>query len=680
MKLIKYFLLYITVVGLSQQLHAQILPEQNAVTISQLGLIPLPAELIRGTGGFTINDKTVIIAPSALYNEALLLAEPLRKATGFAIPILKLRHSKPQTGSILFVQKKTKNIGCAESYRLSITPTLVTIKAETAAGHFYGTRTLLQLFPPQASAGRRETLNDIIKWTAPCVEISDRPRFAWRAFMFDESRNFHGLATVKRYIDEMAALKMNVFHWHLTDNHGWRLEIKRYPKLTSIGSVSPGTRLGDVIPPLEISRPARYFYTQEEAKELVEYAARRHVRVIPEIEMPGHAEAALQAYPEWSAISGFDITKPEVIVAVKNILDEVCSIFPNVVIHTGGDELKYEEWEKTPSIQAAMAAKGLKSSAPLQLEFTTIIAKYLQSKSRRMIYWADDLEQITDEKSAILQFWRGDPAVITEAVKQGHEIINSQHDYTYLDYNYALLPMEKVYNFNPVPVGLDEKYHNQILGVGTQAWGELMPTQFRSDVQIFPRLAAVAEVGWTHNEKKDFHNFTERLRSQELRWISKGIQFTPGCERPLNELREDVLLGDKFGTWTPSQVEKGLTVRYSGDFSKFHEYDITRFLTGSGRYRVVFNPTGGADVLTVRLIELVENGKPIAVDWAGLFGGSYEFGKPGSETPVFDLWVRTIQPEAKYCLRICYFGLKGTDTSGDLFIQNTGPLPSVITQ
>lgn len=680
MKIFKHILLCIAILGLFHQLQAQILPGQNNVTVSPMGLIPWPAELNRGTGEFTIDDKTLIAAPSALYNEALLLAEPLRKATGFPIPIVKPLHSTPVAGTILFVQKKSKNIGFAEGYRLSVTPTLITIEAEKAVGHFYGTRTLLQLLPPQGATGRPDPLGKKIEWTAPCVEIKDWPRFAWRAFMFDESRNFHGLAAVKRYIDEMARLKMNVFHWHLTDNHGWRLEIKRYPKLTSVGAASPGTRLGDIITQVDASSPARYYYTQEEAREVVAYATQRHVRIIPEIEMPGHATAAMLAYPEWSASSSFDITKPEVIKAIKSIMDEVCSIFPGAVIHTGGDELQYEEWEKAPSIQAAMAAKGLKSSAPLQLEFSTLLANYLKAKGRRMIYWADDLHQITDEKSAILQFWRGDSTVIIEAVKRGNELVNSEHHFTYLDYNYARLPLEKVYNFDPVPVGLDKKYHRQILGLGGQAWGELMPTQFRSDIQIFPRLAAVAEVGWTLKEKKDFRSFAERLKSQELRWTLSGIHYTPDCERPLAELRDEVLHGAKFGTWTASQVDEGLTARYSGDFSNIHEYDVTGFVTGAGRFRVAFNPTEGADVLTVRFVELVENGKPIAVDWAGIAGATFKFGKLGNEDYIFDLWVRTIHPGAKYALRISYFGLNGTNTSGDLFIKNTGPLPPAFAQ
>lgn len=673
MKNLNRILFYIALVGFVQNLQAQIIPQQYITPILPMGLIPWPANLSRGIGEFTIDDKTLIAAPSALYDEALLLAEPLRKATGFPIPIVVAPLSAPVQGTILFIQRKPEHTGSVEGYYLSVTPTLVTIEAEKAAGHFYGTRTLLQLFPPQAATGRRAPLGEKIAWTAPCVEINDWPRFTWRSFMLDESRNFHGLAAVKRYIDEMAALKMNVFHWHLIDNNGWRLEIRRYPKLTSVGATSPGTREGDVIPPVDASKPARYFYTQQEAREVVEYATRRHVRVIPEVEMPGHAKAALLAYPEWSAGGIFDTTKPEVIEAVKNILDEVLSIFPDAVIHTGGDEVKNKNWEKAPSIQAAMAVKGLKSSAPLQQEFSTLLAKHLRTKGRRMIYWADDLEQIPDEKSAILQFWRGNSALIIEAVKRGYEVVNCQSDFTYLDYNYASLPLEKVYNFDPVPVGFDEKYHSQILGLGGQAWGERMPTLFRCDVQVFPRLAALAEVGWTLKEKKDFRTFSKRLKSQERRWDLSGIQYTPSCERPLAELWEEVLHGEKIGGWTADQVGKSLS-RSSADSSNFHELDVSRFMSGAGRYRVAFAPTGGTDVLNVRVIELLENGKPIAADWGGFTGGSFEYGKQRNEDYIFDLWVRAIQPAAKYILRINFFGLEGTDSCGNIFIKNTGDL------
>jgi len=656
-------------------------PELQANSESPLGLIPWPAELERKSGSFTLDERTIIAAPPALYSEALLLAEPLRKATGFPLPIVGPPLSSPIAGTILFRQSKLD--GNPESYRLSVQPTSVTIDAESAAGHFWGTRTLLQLLPPQAATGRRAPIGEKIAWTVPCVEISDRPRFAWRAFMLDEARSFHGLAAVKRMIDEMAALKLNVFHWHLIDSSCWGLEIRSYPKLTTTGVNTWNNKAGDVRRPGDTSAPPRRFYTQEEARELVEYAARRHVRVIPEVEMPGHSAAAIYAYPEWQAghAESFDTTKPEVVEAIKAVLDEVLALFPDAVIHTGGDEVNFEQWAKAPSIQAAMAAKGLTKSAPLQQEFSTTIAKYLAAKGKRMIYWADNLEQIPDENSAILQYWRGDPTLIAKAAERGFDIVNSSSGVTYLDYNYAGLPLDQVYAFNPIPAGLDEKYHRHILGLGAQAWGELMPTIFRCDYQIFPRLAAVAEVGWTPQEKKDFHSFAGRLKSQERRWDLAGIQYARGCERPLAEVREEVLREPKIGGWTPEQV--GLaSARHSEDESHYQKIDVTRSMSGPGRYRMAFVPTSGTDGLTVREVELVEDGKPIASDWAGIWAPSYELGKNQDKDYVFDLWVRSVKPSANYTLRINYYGTKPKDpaqkipnTAGDIFMKNAGDLP-----
>jgi len=657
-------------------------PEVKAKSETPLGLIPWPAEMQQSRGAFTLDEKTMISAPPALYGEALLLAGPLRKATGFPLPIVGPPLSMPVVGTILFRQGKLD--GNPESYRLSVQPTTVTIDAESAAGHFWGTRTLLQLFPPQAATGRRAPIGEKIAWTAPCVEISDRPRFAWRSFMLDEARSFHGFAAVKRMIDEMAALKLNVFHWHLIDSECWGLEIRRYPKLTTTG-VNSRAKEGDVRRSGDASAPARRFYTQEEARELIEYATRRHVRVIPEVEMPGHSAAAMKAYPEWRANGEiFDTTKPEVVEAIKAILDEVLALFPDAVIHTGGDEVNYAAWEKSPSIQAAMAAKGLTKSAPLQQEFSTTIAKYLTAKGKRMIFWAPDhFEQTPAENSVILQYWRGDPANITKSAQRGFDIVNCANEVTYLDYNYSLLPLDQAYAFNPIPAGLDEKYHQHILGLGTQAWGEKMPTIFRCDYQIFPRLAAVAEVGWTPQEKKNFHSFARRLKSQERRWDLAGIQYARGCERPLVEVRNEVLREPKIGAWTPEQV--GLTLaRHSEDESHSQKIDVTHAMSGPGRYRVAFVPTSGTDVLNVREVELVEDGKPIASDCAGFTGASYEAAKKPDKDYVFDLWVRSFNPSANYTLRINYNGTRYKDpaqeivnTAGNIFMKNAGDLPPV---
>ena len=637
-------------------------------------LLPWPAELTRGVGEFTIDAKTTIVAPVELTNEAQLLAEPLRAATGFRVPIVTSAPANSLTGTILFNLNPRVNIVSPEGYHLSVKPGLVTIEARQAAGHFYATRTLLQLLPPYAATGQKPPVGMSMTWAAPSVEITDQPRFVFRSLLIDDARKFQGVAALKRYLDEMAALKMNVFHWHFTDNDGWRLEIKRYPKLTALGSTRAGPRVGDLIAPVDSAAPARYYYTQEEAREVVAYAAKRHIRVIPEVEMPGHAKAALRAYPEWSANGSFDITKPDVITALKNILDEVIAIFPDTYLHTGGDEVRFGEWEKAPSIQAAMAAKGLKSSAPLQQEFTTFMAKYLRSKGRRMIYWADDLAQIPDEPSAILQFWRGKPEVLSQAAQRGHDLINCSSSFTYLDYNYASLPLDKAYNFDPIPAGVDKKNQHQVLGLGTQAWGEYTPTQFRFEIQVFPRLAAMAEAAWTPLNKKDYTGFVTRLQTQQTRWALAGILYTPDCEIPLAKLQDEVRQGAKLGSWTADQVKVPKS-RYSADPDSYHEFDVTDYISGAGRYRVAAIPTAGGDALCVRVAEILENGKPVTCDWAGISGTVV---KIGAKTPeyIIELGLSSVKPGAKYILRLNYFGLQGTDSAGDFYIKKIGsPLP-----
>ncbi|MCE9613862.1 MAG: beta-N-acetylhexosaminidase [Lentisphaerae bacterium] len=645
------------------------------VTDTRLSIIPWPADLRRAHGEFTLNAHTVIAAPSALYGEAYLLAEPLRKATGYAIPIVVPPLGEPVSGTIHVRQASTGDRVSGDGYRLSVSPTGVVIEAATAAGCFYGTRTLLQLLPPEAAAGKRPPAGRAVRWAAPAVDVCDAPRFPWRSFMLDEARHFHGLAAVKRYVDQLAALKMNVLHWHLTDNEGWRLEIKRYPRLTSVGARSPGAGVGDIAANAAAGM-TRYYYTQEEARELVEYAARRHVRVVPEIEMPGHAGAALQAYPEWSAAGVFDTTQPAVREALTNILDEVLAIFPDPVIHTGSDEVNYKEWETAPSIRAAMAARGLKDAAPLQAEFTRFMAAQLAARGRRMLYWADAREQIPAEKRAILQYWRGDPALMAEAIGRGYDLVNSDNGPTYLDYSYAMLPLQKAYAFEPIPAGLDPALHQHVLGLGCQSWGEFTPTLFRRDYQVFPRIAAHAEAGWSPKESKDYAAFLERLKGQEARWDLAGIQYARGCEKPQADIWDDAMAGVKLASWTPDQVGAG-TSPYRADDGNWHAYDATPVVSAPGRFRVAFVPTGGASGLRVRVVEMLENGRAVASDWGGFVGGAYECGKHGAGAPLFDLVVCTFTPGATYTLRANFFGRKGTDSSGDIFIKNVGDLQPV---
>jgi hexosaminidase len=304
------------------------------------------------------------------------------------------------------------------------------------------------------------------------------------------------------------------------------------------------------------------------------------------------------------------------------------------------------------------------------------MAKYLKSKGRRMIYWADELDQIPDEPSAILQFWKGNPDILFQAAQRGHDLINCDNGFTYLDYNYASLSLDKAYNFDPVPAGFDKKRVSQVLGLGAQAWGEYTPTQYRFELQVFPRLAALAEAAWTPLNKKDYTAFVPRLQTQQARWSLAGILYTPDAEIPLIKIKEAVMQGTKIGSWTSDQLKVPKS-RYNADPDSYKEFDITPYINGAGRYRVAAIPTAGADEIHVRVAEILENGKAVACDWAGHSSLVAKFGSKKIDY-IMDLAVDSVQPGAKYTLRLNYFGPKGTVSAGDFYIKKIGtPLPSL---
>lgn len=426
------------------------------------------------------------------------------------------------------------------------------IKGATPTGVFYGIQTFRQLLPVDFEFTKQKRAD------IPRVIITDKPRFQWRAFMLDESRHFKGAETVKKLLDEMAFLKMNTFHWHLTDDQGWRIEIKKYPKLTEIGSKRKDTQTARRSEG-RTGKPHEGFYTQEQIKEIIQYAEEKHITIVPEIEMPGHAMAAIAAYPwlgslgtttEVSVIFGkmddsFNISDPNVIRFLKDVLDEVMELFPGKIIHIGGDEVNFKTWENSEKVCQFMKNENLKSPVDLQIYFTNLISNYIDNKGKRMMGWneimGDDIHGERKEsdtnveqklaKSAIVHFWKGNTDLINRAVQEEYSVVNSNHWDTYLDYTYERLPLSKSYAFNPIPEGLDNKYHSQILGSGTQLWSEWIPTVESMQKQIFPRLAAYAEVGWTQPEKKNYEDFTASLESMKKRWALKGIRFyTPPVE------------------------------------------------------------------------------------------------------------------------------------------------------
>ncbi|MGQ7868335.1 beta-N-acetylhexosaminidase [Sunxiuqinia sp. sy24] len=511
----------------------------NITQAQTLNIIPRPQEIHIQDGRFAINPQTEIIASVENYESAKVLQQHLQEAFGFENHIGEAGKLKAN-----YIQFKPSKDLAQEAYALNISAKSIEISASSQAGWFYGVQSLLQLMDNQSK--------DI-----PAVSISDSPRFAWRAFMLDEARYFKGAEQVKLLLNEMARLKMNVFHWHLVDDQGWRIEIKKYPLLTQVGSKRSSTQVGPLKwnSPIQSAEVHEGFYTQEQIKEIIAYAQARHITIVPEIEMPGHSSAAIAAYP-WLGTAKkeievpikfgvgtdvYDVSDPKVYQFLTDVLDEVMELFPSQVIHIGGDEVKYDHWKSSETVQAYMKENGISSPAGLQVFFTNRISNYLESKGKRMMGWNEimghNLHHFQDEsdtkvdqqlaQQTLIHFWKGDFNLATTAASSGYEIVNSLHSQTYLDYDYQSIPLSKAYHFDPIPKGLAEEYHSKVIGTGSQMWGEWIPTNGHMHFMVFPRLAAYAEVGWTELENKDFDSFKTALKRLQAIWKQKGIYYAP---------------------------------------------------------------------------------------------------------------------------------------------------------
>lgn len=522
----------------------------NLFAQSTINIIPQPQELTIGKGIFTINGETEILFMEDSKDAAILLQDFIHKGLGSDISTVLSK--KQHSGSIIF--KKNLKFD-KERYELHVSKNGIQIIASTNTGWFYGLQSLKQLFPASFGVSPLEATSIDI----PEVVIKDVPRFSWRAFMLDEARYFKGMQQVKMLLDEMARLKMNVFHWHLVDDQGWRIEIKKYPLLTEIGSTRASTQIGPLHwdSPIQSAEPHSGFYTQNEIKEIVNYASERHITVVPEIEMPGHATAAIASYswlgtnkkeiemPTKFGVSEdvYDVSDPKVYQFLTDVLDEVMELFPSKVIHIGGDEVKYTHWKNSETVQAYMKENKLASPAELQVFFTNRISKYLESKGRNMMGWNEIMghqlhtyQESEDNNAAlgqelakgtVVHFWKGDIALLMEAATNGYDIVNSLHTETYLDYDYKTIPLSKSYAFDPIPNNLDPKYHDKVIGTGCQMWGEWIPTNGEMHFLVFPRIAAYAEVGWTKKENKNFENFKLGLKGLQKYWEQRGIYYAP---------------------------------------------------------------------------------------------------------------------------------------------------------
>ena len=489
-------------------------------------LIPMPVTVEPASGEFVITAATGVYAAPQLGGARSALQLLLAPATGFDFAPA----ADSEAGiRILFVP----DIG-PEAYRLETGQGGIVIGASTDAGVFYALQTLRQLLP--VAIYSREVVN--AHWVVPAVAIEDEPRFSWRGMHLDVGRHFMPLAFVKKYIDVLAAHKMNSFHWHLTEDQGWRIEIKQYPKLTEIGAWREQTVVGHIMfkDPGELEYdgiPHGGFYTQEEIREVVAYAAARHVNVVPEIEFPGHAESAIASYPElgntgrqikvkqeWGISKNTLKPSEETVQFYRNVLTEVMDLFPSTYIHIGGDEAPKDQWQASAYAQQRIVELGLADENELQSWLISQIDQFLTANGRRMVGW-DEIMQGGLSPNATVMSWRGiKPG--QKAAEAGHDVVMAPVRWTYFDYYQAdpeseplaigmYLPLREAYAFEPVPAGLPEAKHKHILGAQGQLWTEYMKTPEHVEYMAYPRAVALSEVVWSPREARDYRDFMARL-------------------------------------------------------------------------------------------------------------------------------------------------------------------------
>jgi len=510
----------------------------SVISVAQenLNIIPKPKKITNYIVKFSLNSKTVIQTNNVESFEAQFLKENIKRQTGLDLKITSEYHSKNKililvtNDDLMFVNK--------DEYHLVINKDIIEVFASNSKSLFYGVQSLLQTIPNEMKDN----------YEIQGVSIIDYPKFQWRGMHLDVSRHFFPKDFIKKYIDYLAMYKMNTFHWHLTDDQGWRIEIKKYPKLTEVGAWRNGSMIGHYTD--QTFDNIRYggFYTQEEIKEIVAYAKERHITIIPEIEMPGHALAALASYPEFSCTGGpFEVgktwgvledvfcPKDETFTFLENVLTEVMALFPSEYIHIGGDESPKVRWKSCPHCQKRIKDENLKDEHELQSYFIQRIEKFVNSKGRKIIGWDEILEGGLAPNAAVMS-WRGTEGGIA-AAKQKHFVVMSPGSHCYFDH-YQGEPknepiafggytnVEKVYSFNPIPKELSAEESKYILGAQANLWTEYINTPEHVEYMLFPRIAALSEVVWGTSNPKDYKEFEKRLISHFEIYDKKGINYS----------------------------------------------------------------------------------------------------------------------------------------------------------
>lgn len=521
----------------------------------EVNIIPQPVKVVKNTGNFVITSQTNLVVTSKEDNAtAAFLNSYLSNYYGFVLPVTK----KASKNYIKLSSKKNSSGLKSEGYTLKSATNGVEITGNAAIGTFYGMQTLIQLLPVEKSKSL----------AIAAVEVEDEPRFEYRGAMLDVGRHYFPVAFVKKYIDYLALHKMNYFHWHLTEDQGWRIEIKKYPKLTEIGSKRNGSIIGSYPGKGSDNTPEGGFYTQEEVKDIVKYASDRFITVIPEIEMPGHGSAAIAAYPELSCFPNEKTQLPDNMISAKSkeemangrnkivqetwgvhsdvyvpseytfkflqdVIDEVIVLFPSKYIHVGGDESPKDAWKRSEFCQQLIKEKGLKDEHGLQSYFIQRMEKYINGKGRTLIGWDEILEGGL-APNAVVMSWRGEEGGIA-AAKENHQVIMTPGSHVYLDHSQTknekevtiggYLPIETVYGYEPIPKELNEQQAKYVLGAQGNVWTEYMANPAKVEYMIFPRLSALSEVLWSPKESKNWSQFQTKIETMKKRYTIWGANY-----------------------------------------------------------------------------------------------------------------------------------------------------------
>lgn len=637
-----------------------------------IDIIPKPQEVSLGTGQFQLNEQTTLSFKNCDLKDVSLFVEQLRKVTHYPLTV-----KKQANNSIEFRLDAKLAIPNDEGYQLEISNRGVVMTAKTPQGLFNAAQSLRQLLPTafEASNPTKE-----MTWNIPAVKIKDYPRYHWRGYMKDVSRTFFDVNTVKKYLDVMALYKMNTFHWHLTDDQGWRIEIKKYPKLTMENATvfhrtekQPAERSG--------------FYTQEQIKEVVQYARERNITIVPEIDVPGHSWPTILAYPElgvnknsypnhifpfvsswgyWGnqfTPNTLDPTKEFTYEFLDNVFSEIASLFPGSYIHFGGDEVRHDLWEKEAHVQDFMKQQHIKDVKALQSYFVKRVSAIIVQKGKKPIGWNDILADAENlPKSTAIMSWLGEEA-IKEATKDGFKAVATPASHLYFDITQAdrndgtmtdlaysqINSLKRVYEFDP-SAGLSPAEDQLVLGVQGNMWTALAQDIKDLNVQNFPRLLAVAEIGWSSKSTKDYTEFSQRLDANLPRLDSMRIDYyRPG--------------GYISGSWGPHDIKE----EYG-----FLNFDVTKKIYDNGRAQAGFFFVEGKNFLEIDAVALLQDGHVIAEDGHHALADKFR-GTNKIKPFYYNFTVTDYNPKSKYEIKARVRGAGGVDSKGN-FTFNLSPV------